>query len=1013
MTFRELQKTAECTTGYRRFTRRIDYRSLPKKYPAYAAKLNRSVHKSLMFALIASATAVYPTLVSAETPVARTGNFAISGPSPRCDGALDTINSVGDAFADGLTYLGEKAIKTTAGVGLLLTGDPDALIDEVNGAFDDATTAYAAVSEYSPLALMSVVVDVLPDGAVTDFLAKGVEFVDSTQLALVSQLADGANPINLADTVLNDLEDIASDVLKVVENLDDPLSAANEFMKLQNKWTGAGALTYMFTEKDPLTGLKKALTAIHKQVEIVTRYSGGLGAALTPGISIESAILGHVMDESKSYINSLPDGPARRASVALAATFAVAYKSSLSDPNFDANANVSRHPLFLAERRMVDLKWLGDDHNTGGKYDFGLQHPVVENKPGCISLGDKVYPGRGEPDVGPAICGVESGRDKWWSRPIDYKVVWGSNCAGGSHDLSVWQPVCKDGYVSVGFVAHNTPSGVKPLPNAIACLKNDPLILAVEDGQDAALQWVATDENSGAKFDVTFFTRDFLGLPLMHAVNRYISSGDREFVENLRVAVPARGTAPSYEKARCVNFYSEPFYGGWTREMCNLDVRAQIHGPYTAAILQGDGVSSFQCGPEVAGVQLYSSSRGSQIFNCSDGGYLNGFDNVVSSVLTLSSYSTADGRVIKSPQTVANEEAIAQKIERDRLEKIRAAEAAIATVATYTAECEAGDEVSCLYLGYIYQSGTPNIEKDVVAAEYNLRRACDLGEVENGCSTLRTFVAEACGTDSVAEMCTKLGDIYYLDTLPGVAEDYVRARGLYDAACYFMDTADVNACRKYGDMLYQGKGGNVDLERAFMAYRDACQRYNARSCVNTGNFLRSAVFVDQDYDAARQYYQLGCSYGLQEGCDSVIRVNQDQADAEAEAERLAQAAAAVADTDHDGMLDEWELANNFDPLDATDAAEDYDEDGISNKLEHDQGSDPRDTLPETSATTDENGVEVGGGVVETRPPDTGGVPTGVATNSGSESSGGGGGGGVGIFMLTLLTIRQLAYRDLA
>lgn len=49
------------------------------------------------------------------------------------------------------------------------------------------------------------------------------------------------------------------------------------------------------------------------------------------------------------------------------------------------------------------------------------------------------------------------------------------------------------------------------------------------------------------------------------------------------------------------------------------------------------------------------------------------------------------------------------------------------------------------------------------------------------------------------------------------------------------------------------------------------------------------------------------------------------------------------DYDNDGMLDEFELANEFDPLDKTDAALDADEDGLTNVAEQDAGTAPRDS----------------------------------------------------------------------
>ena len=63
------------------------------------------------------------------------------------------------------------------------------------------------------------------------------------------------------------------------------------------------------------------------------------------------------------------------------------------------------------------------------------------------------------------------------------------------------------------------------------------------------------------------------------------------------------------------------------------------------------------------------------------------------------------------------------------------------------------------------------------------------------------------------------------------------------------------------------------------------------------------------------------------------------------------------DDDNDGMLDTWENANGFDPLNPQDANQDADNDGFTNRQEHDAGTDPRNAAsnPGTS-DTDKIGV---------------------------------------------------------
>ncbi|HEU4889413.1 MAG TPA: Ig-like domain-containing protein [Thermoanaerobaculia bacterium] len=59
------------------------------------------------------------------------------------------------------------------------------------------------------------------------------------------------------------------------------------------------------------------------------------------------------------------------------------------------------------------------------------------------------------------------------------------------------------------------------------------------------------------------------------------------------------------------------------------------------------------------------------------------------------------------------------------------------------------------------------------------------------------------------------------------------------------------------------------------------------------------------------------------------------------------------DSDHDGMPDDWETTNGFNPNDPSDASGDIDSDGLSNVGEYDNGSDPR------TSDTDGDGIHDG------------------------------------------------------
>jgi hypothetical protein len=634
----------------------------------------------------------------AETYVERTGVFLNLPIGGQCDGIVDQLESAGEFIVDGTQYLGEKTFYTVAGLGVAMTtGETDLLFDEINGAFEDLGNVAGEVivpylNHFTPLGLMSIVVDVLPDGDVTSFLKKVRTFEEDFLKSVAKGAVEGANPLKLAETAIKDFSEIAEDIGKVLVNLDDPLSAGNEFLKLNQKWTGVGALTYMLTEDNPMAGMKKALQALHRQFEIVTTYGpgrsfgniykkspGGVLLRDTAGklivdkskTKIAKALISVAEKNAKKYIDSIPDNPDgsvspdKKAATALLTTFSATFFAQITDPNFVSSD--SRHPMYSAEFREVDFKWLGDDRGSGGDDDYGFMTPIVDNKPGCISLGDYTYPNQRDKSTLTAVCNVESGRDVWWSRPIDYKLLWSDACSGADYDLSVWQPVCKAGYAHVGFVANNS-SWEKPLPNRIACLKNDPDTLAVTDGNGAGLTKVADDQGSGAKyFDLTVYNRKFLGMDLMYAINKY---PDSTFLDTARVAVPSTGSPPSGDKAHCVNFYSEPNFKGRTHAACGVDdTQLQaLHGVNNQMVIDGRShFDSFQCGEEVAAIEIYSDYSDNRFFTCNNkyDNDLSRFINLDKKVKIYSSYTASDGTIKLSP---AAKERLALK-EAERLRK--------------------------------------------------------------------------------------------------------------------------------------------------------------------------------------------------------------------------------------------------------------------------------------------------------------------------------------------------------
>lgn len=203
-----------------------------------------------------------------------------------------------------------------------------------------------------------------------------------------------------------------------------------------------------------------------------------------------------------------------------------------------AAERTGQHPFYRAELVEVEALFMGDSFGDGSDRSWALWHPFVEDGSERISLGDMVTVRGAAPSTCRVLGGeaVAEGRDIWWTRPVDYELVWTDGCSGGLHARSIWAPVAPEGFTAVGFVAGG-PAEEKPLPDRIACLRDDLALLTRTDGMSAGLQFVGSDEGSQSPLDVTLYRRRFAGIELLHARPGAHQENRRTYTLSLEVPV--------------------------------------------------------------------------------------------------------------------------------------------------------------------------------------------------------------------------------------------------------------------------------------------------------------------------------------------------------------------------------------------------------------------------------------------------------------------------------------------
>jgi len=199
-------------------------------------------------------------------------------------------------------------------------------------------------------------------------------------------------------------------------------------------------------------------------------------------------------------------------------------------------------------------------------------------------------------------------------------------------------------------------------------------------------------------------------------------------------------------------------------------------------------------------------------------------------------------------------------------------------VPVFIASCNKGDPRSCMYLGYLYETGG-GVAQDYGQAVSLYRKACDAGNAQ-GCNNLGASYAAgrgvardygqaeslyrtACNAAN-AQGCSNLGYLYEIGRR--VAQDYGQALTLYRKAC---DGGDAGGCTNLGHQHELGHGVAQDYGQALSLYRKACDAGDAQGCNNLGNFYDTGRGIAQDSGQALSLYRKACDGNNAQGCNNL------------------------------------------------------------------------------------------------------------------------------------------------
>ena len=112
--------------------------------------------------------------------------------------------------------------------------------------------------------------------------------------------------------------------------------------------------------------------------------------------------------------------------------------------------------------------------------------------------------------------------------------------------------------------------------------------------------------------------------------------------------------------------------------------------------------------------------------------------------------------------------------------------------------------------------------------------------------------------------CGNLGELYYVGT--DVAQNYQKARELYEKACRFEDGA---GCGSLGNMYALGRGVRQSYPKAFELFEKACALKDGSWCNNLGYRYSRGIGVRENGRKARAFFEKACDLDDGSGCTNL------------------------------------------------------------------------------------------------------------------------------------------------